>query len=200
MLLCDSVAGPLRSTAVSDELVSPASLIALALMVPAVSVTATALVASGTTIVTPLTLEPASSSASVVADWSTVWPAPAPMIATLLAPVMFVKLSPKVSGTDEDRAAAASRIRCVHGVVDRGLRHRPRRATGRGMHAVGRRRQRARRDSKSGDCHHYARQRDPQRRFRNLLTHPWVVHRPGRGGQRPPSESIASAMTASGEW
>src|ERR1039458_5806979 len=154
MLLCDSVAWPLRSTAVSDEVVARASLIARALMVPAVSVTATAVVASGTTIVTPLTLEPASSSASVVADWSTVWPAPAPMIATLLAPVMFVKLSPKVPGTDEDRAAAASRIRCVHGVLDRGRRHRPRRATGRGLQAGGRRRQPARRDSQTVDRHH----------------------------------------------
>jgi hypothetical protein len=31
------------------------------------------------------------------------------------------------------------------------------------------------------------------------LTHPWVCHRPGRGGQRPPSDSIASAITACGE-
>jgi hypothetical protein len=35
--------------------------------------------------------------------------------------------------------------------------------------------------------------------FRNPLTHPWVRHRAWEGGQRPPSESIARAMTASGE-
>ncbi len=37
-------------------------------------------------------------------------------------------------------------------------------------------------------------------KLKNLLTQPWVFHRPGRGGQRPPRESIASAITAQGEW
>ena len=38
-----------------------------------------------------------------------------------------------------------------------------------------------------------------QRRFAGLLLFPWVCHRPGRGGHSPPRQSIASAMTASGE-
>ena len=34
--------------------------------------------------------------------------------------------------------------------------------------------------------------------FRNLLHEPWVCHRPGSGGQRPPRASIASAIRAEG--
>jgi len=36
--------------------------------------------------------------------------------------------------------------------------------------------------------------------FRTSCMNRGWCHRPGRGGQRPPSESIARAMTAQGEW
>jgi hypothetical protein len=35
--------------------------------------------------------------------------------------------------------------------------------------------------------------------FLGLLTFPWVIHRPGSGGQSPASLSIARAMRAAGE-
>lgn len=35
--------------------------------------------------------------------------------------------------------------------------------------------------------------------FLGLLLFPWVCHRPGRGGHRPPCLSIASAISASAE-
>jgi len=33
-----------------------------------------------------------------------------------------------------------------------------------------------------------------------LLTFPWVIHRPGSGGQRPACLSMASAIMASALW